>query len=330
MSPPALAVADLVVVGGRRGREVRTVDGISFAVGEGERLALVGESGSGKSMTALAVMGLLPPRFRIAGGTVRIAGQAIEPASPGMAGARGRDVAMVFQDPTSALNPVMTVGEQVAEAILAHAPVGRAEARRRAIRLLDQVRIARAAERFASYPHEFSGGMRQRVMIAMALAHRPRLLIADEPTTALDVTTQIAILDLVEELCRLEGTALLLITHDFGIVEGFCDRVVVLYGGRVMEVGQAVDVVTRPRHPYTAGLLRSIPPPDRDLDRLEQIEGEPPASSGRPAPGCPFAPRCRHAFDRCRREIPALVRPGGVLAACHLLDVETAAPALAS
>ncbi|MBO6924301.1 MAG: ABC transporter ATP-binding protein, partial [Roseicyclus sp.] len=217
-NPPALAVHDLRVGVGPSGRQSVVVDGVSFTVPAGGRLALVGESGSGKSMTAMAIAGLLPGRFRILSGDIKLAGETIDPMARSMTRRRGRDVSVVFQDPMSALNPVMTIGAQLIEAIRVDTAVSRKAARKRAIELLEEVQIARAAERLNAYPHEFSGGMRQRVMIAIALANRPRVLIADEPTTALDVTTQVQILRLIDDLCRLEGAALLLITHDIGLV----------------------------------------------------------------------------------------------------------------
>jgi oligopeptide transport system ATP-binding protein len=227
---------------------------------------------------------------------------------------------MVFQDPMAALNPVMTIGWQLVEAIRAHSAMDRASARRRAVELLEEVRIADAAARLDAYPHEFSGGMRQRVMIAMALAHRPRLIIADEPTTALDVTTQLQILRLLDDLCRQERSALMLITHDLGVVQGTCDEVVVLYGGRIMEAGPVAQVLARPRHPYTRSLLATIPPLDRDVDWLTPIPGEP-SSTAPTAAGCPFAARCDLAERRCRAETPPLRGAGAsVRAACHALD----------
>jgi peptide/nickel transport system ATP-binding protein len=324
LTRPFLSVRDLVVTAGRPSQPRIIVNGVSFEIGAGERLALVGESGSGKTMTALAIIGLLPPGLSVASGAIALDGQALEPGGAAMQAARGRDIAMIFQDPTTSLNPVMTVGQQIIEAIRVHNPVSQAVARGHAITLLDQVKIERPEERVDDYPHQFSGGMRQRVMIAMALANRPKLLIADEPTTALDVTTQIEILRLVDELCRANGMALLLITHDLGIVQGFCDRIVVLYAGAAMEGGPVAEVLARPRHPYTRGLLRSVPPADSDVEWLEPIVGEPPVSVAR-QPGCPFAPRCAHALDRCRTTSPTLQSAGaGVIAACHLLDTHAA------
>jgi peptide/nickel transport system ATP-binding protein len=306
------------------------VSGVSFDIRAGERLALVGESGSGKTMSALAVIGLLPPGFRVVAGEIRIGGTAIDTGSPAMRALRGKDVAIVFQDPMTSLNPVMRIGDQIIEALQAHAPgLAQDEARRRATALLDSVRIARASERLDAYPHEFSGGMRQRVTIAIALANRPQLLIADEPTTALDVTTQVQILSLMDELCRERGTGLLLITHDLGLVQAYCDRVCVLYAGKVMEFGPIERVLARPEHPYTRALLRSVPPGDRDIEWLDPIAGEP--AHGEFAPSqCRFAARCTQAFDRCRRDEPQPIATGeDWLAACHLVESSSVAGARA-
>ena len=320
MTTPFLSVRDLVVTAGRPSHPRIIVNHVSFEIAAGERLALVGESGSGKTMTALAVIGLLPPGLRVASGAIAHDGHMLEPGGAALQAARGRDIAMIFQDPTTSLNPVMTVGQQIIEAIRVHNRVSQQAARARAIALLGQVKIDRPEQRVDDYPHEFSGGMRQRVMIAMALANHPKMLIADEPTTALDVTTQVEILRLVDELCRANGMSLLLITHDLGIVRGFCDRIVVLYAGAAMEIGPVGEVLVRPRHPYTNGLLRSVPPGDSDVEWLEPIAGEPPVSVTQ-EPGCPFAPRCAHAMDRCRTATPRLQKADDdVIAACHLLD----------
>ncbi len=316
---PVLEVRDLSVGVGRPGRERSVVSGVSLTIPQGGRLALVGESGSGKSMTALAVAGLLPGSFRILSGKVSLSGRAIDPGGREMSTVRGREIAMIFQDPMSALNPVMTIGWQLVEAIRAHGALDHGAARRRAVELLEEVRIADAANRLDAYPHEFSGGMRQRVMIAMALAHRPRLIIADEPTTALDVTTQLQILRLLDDLCRQEGSALMLITHDLGVVQGTCDDVLVLYGGRMMEAGPVAEVLARPRHPYTRSLLATIPPLDADVEWLTPIPGEPSAFTS--VSGCPFATRCSLAEDRCHNQTPPMRIAGApVQAACHMLE----------
>jgi oligopeptide/dipeptide ABC transporter ATP-binding protein len=317
MRPPLLAV-DAVTIG--RPRALPVVEGVSFSIRPGERLALVGESGSGKTMSALAVIGLLPPGFGVVSGAIRFDGVAVDTAGPAMRARRGKDVAIVFQDPMTSLNPVMRIGDQIVEALTAHDPgIARESARRRAAELLDAVRIVRARDRLDAYPHEFSGGMRQRVTIAIAIANSPRLLIADEPTTALDVTTQVQILALMDELCRARGTGLLLITHDLGLARSICDRICVLYAGRVMESGPIGRVLARPDHPYTRALLRSVPPGDRDVEWLEPIAGEPPRAQ-EAAARCRFAGRCESAFDRCRGEEPLPVPMGdGAFAACHLL-----------
>ena len=268
-APPALAVEGLRIVRRVKREERDVVPRIDFTIRPGGRLAIVGESGSGKTITALALMGLLPPGFRVAAGAIRLDGVLVDPASAAMRSLRGRGIAIVFQDPMTALDPVMRIGAQITEAIRAHASVGEAEARRRAVALLDQVRITRASARLDAYPHEFSGGMRQRVTIAMALAHRPKVLIADEPSTALDVTTQVTILALIKELCREHGTALLLVSHDLTVVRGLCENVLVMRHGRVVEAGAVSTVLGAPAHPYTAALLRSVPPLDRDVEWLE-------------------------------------------------------------
>ena len=263
-----LEIKGLSVGHDRAGHELRVVQDLSFTLRRGQRLALVGESGSGKSMTALAVTGLLPRPFRALTGTFLLDGNAYDPTSPAMRSIRGRDIAMIFQDPDSALDPVMTVGDQVVEAIRAHARLDYRAARQRAADLLEKVHIPDARDRLDADPHEFSGGMRQRVMIASALAHDPDVLIADEPTTALDVSTQLEILRLIDELCQADGTGLLLITHDFGLVGAFCDEAIVMRDGRVVEVGRVAQVLTDPQHDYTAELLKAVPPIGRDVEWL--------------------------------------------------------------
>ena len=301
------------------------VDGVSVSIAAGETLALVGESGCGKSVTALSVLRLLPePPARLAGGAIRFRGQDIANLPPAaLRRLRGRDIAMVFQEPMTALNPVIPIGAQLTEAIRTHEPVGRAAARARALALLETVRIPDAARRLDEYPHRLSGGMRQRAMIAMALACRPALLIADEPTTALDVTIQAQILDLLRTLQGELGMALLLITHNLGVVAGMADRVAVMYAGRIVEQGPARAVLTAPRHPYTAGLLAATPrlPHDGSGEdgALREIPGLVPSLFAMP-PGCAFAPRCAHAVAACTQARPALaaVAPGH-LAACPVL-----------
>jgi len=301
-----------------QGRDIRIVDGVDLTIRAGERLAVVGESGSGKSITARAIM-QLDPALRL-GGSIRLQGQELIGASARRLRAiRSSVVSMVFQDPMTALNPLMKIGDQVAEP-LRLAGVGRREARRRAQEMLDRLGVPRAAERMDAYPHEFSGGMRQRVVLATAVISGPRLLIADEPTTALDVRIQDQVLDLVMMLSQQEGMAVLLITHDLGVVAGFADRVTVMYGGRIAEQAPRDALFASPRHPYTRGLLASVPRLDGGShdQLLPVIPGSPAPPARRPA-GCAFHPRCPLAMDRCRTEEPRLrVVAPGVEAACHL------------
>jgi oligopeptide/dipeptide ABC transporter ATP-binding protein len=283
------------------------VDGVSFAVGAGRTLAIVGESGCGKSVTALSIMGLVPnPPGRIAGGSIRFEGTELVGASaPLLRNLRGNGIAMIFQEPMSSLNPAFTIGEQIVEGLLRHRRIGKAAARERAIEMLRRVRIPAPEQRFHDHPHRLSGGMRQRAMIAMALACEPRLLIADEPTTALDVTIQAQILALMRSLQTETGTAIVLITHDLGVVAEVADEVVVMYAGRVVEQAPVQRLFETPQHPYTIGLLGSVPRLDRTRDRLAAIEGQVPSPLRRP-PGCGFAERCPFADQRCRAEVPAL------------------------
>jgi oligopeptide/dipeptide ABC transporter ATP-binding protein len=305
---------------------VRAVDGVSFSLERGERLAVVGESGSGKSVTALSIMRLVRPPGRIESGDVLVNGRSVLALGEReLQAMRGAEAAMIFQDPLTSLNPVHTIGKQIVEAVRLHRDVSRAAARREAVELLRAVQIPHADARLDDYPHQFSGGMRQRVMIAAALANDPAVLIADEPTTALDVTTQTQILELLDELCAAHGTAVLLITHDLGMVAGFCDRTLVMYGGRVMEIGTTSALFHRPFHPYTIGLLESLPPADADVVELTPIPGEPPDPRRLP-PGCVFQTRCRFRGELSERERPALreVEPGH-LAACHYAEQVRAA-----
>ncbi len=287
---------------------VKAVDGVSFQVFPGERFAIVGESGSGKSVTALSVMRLVDRPGKIVAGEVFFEGRnLLELDEEEMQGVRGAKIAMVFQDPMTSLNPVFTVGHQIMEAILLHQKVSKAEARDRAIELLKEVGIPRAEERIDDYPHQFSGGMRQRAMIAMALSCQPRLLIADEPTTALDVTIQAQILELILGLSEERGTAVILITHDLGIVAGFAERLMVMYAGKVVESGSVEDIYYHSLHPYTWGLMGSLSRLDmKRKDRLEPIPGTPPSLIFLP-PGCPFHPRCRYRVEQCRVETPRLL-----------------------
>ncbi|HTQ37189.1 MAG TPA: ABC transporter ATP-binding protein [Steroidobacteraceae bacterium] len=318
---PLLEVEDLAVTFPGTDGPARAVRSLSFAIAPGEVLGLVGESGSGKTVSSLAIMDLLPRQARVSG-SVRLEGQELmgRPDRE-LSLLRGRRIAMIFQDPLSAFTPVYTVGEQIAEAILIHQPIGRVKARARAVELLDSVGIPNPQRRAASFPHEFSGGMRQRAMIAMAIANDPALIIADEPTTALDVTIQAQVLDVLRTVRARTGAAVLLITHDLGVVAGLADRVAVMYAGKLVEAGSVDDVFHRARMPYTLGLLGSVPRPDRLARQpLTPIEGNPPALSRLP-PGCPFSPRCPLRIELCREAEPALLAVpeagSGHLAACH-------------
>jgi oligopeptide transport system ATP-binding protein len=287
---------------------VHAVNGVSFEIAPGETLGIVGESGCGKSVTSLAVLGLLARNGRIESGTARFEGRdLLRQSDRTLRGIRGREIAMIFQDPMTSLNPVLTIGRQIREALETHFGMSKKDAERRATELLDRAGIPSADARLHDYPHQFSGGMRQRAMIAMALACRPKLLIADEPTTALDVTIQAQILDLLRELVAEENAALILITHDLGVVAGMCERVHVMYAGMFMETGSADQLFGSPRHPYTLGLLQSVPRLDAARRaRLQPIEGIPP-NMLRPPAACPFQPRCRFEVALSREQVPPLV-----------------------
>jgi oligopeptide/dipeptide ABC transporter ATP-binding protein len=292
------------------------VEDLSFTLGAGEVLGIVGESGSGKSMTALALLRLVPPPGRLTRGRIVFDGADIAALSErAMQDLRGRAISMIFQEPMTSLNPVFTIGEQIMETLRVHERLDRAAARRRTIELLELVEMPAAAKRLEDYPHQLSGGMRQRVMIAIALACRPKVLIADEPTTALDVTIQAQILDLLRTLRRELGMAVILITHDLGVVAEFADRVLVMYAGRVVEAARAEALFERPLHPYTEGLLASIPRIDGPIARLQAITGMVPAPHAMP-PGCRFAPRCPYAQAACDERIPATLRVEGHDVAC--------------
>jgi oligopeptide/dipeptide ABC transporter ATP-binding protein len=310
---PLLAVDDLRVEFWTARGTVYAVNGISFDIAPGETLGIVGESGCGKSVTSLALLGILPRSGRVPTGTAMFEGRdLLTLPDDQLRKVRGREIAMIFQDPMTSLNPVLTVGRQIREALEAHFGMERAAADKRAADLLDQVGIPSAKVRLKDYPHQFSGGMRQRAMIAMALACEPKLLIADEPTTALDVTIQAQILELLRALVADRDTALIMITHDLGVVAGMCERVNVMYAGMFMETGSAEQLFARPRHPYTLGLLQSVPRLDAGRrQRLHPIEGSPRNMLSPPA-SCPFAPRCRYEVEQSREEVPPLeeLEPG--------------------
>jgi oligopeptide/dipeptide ABC transporter ATP-binding protein len=310
---PLLSVEDLRVEFWTQRGTVYAVNGVSFEIAAGETLGIVGESGSGKSVTALAVLGILARSGRVTSGRAVFEGRDLIGLSDReLRRIRGRDIAMIFQDPMTSLNPVLTIGRQIRESLETHLGLDRKQSEARVVELLEQVGIPKARDRAGDYPHQFSGGMRQRAMIAMALACEPKLLIADEPTTALDVTIQAQILDLLRSLVADRDTALVLITHDLGVVAGMCERVHVMYAGMVVEAGSAEAVFATPRHPYTFGLLQSVPRLDTPRGRpLRPIEGAP-RDMLRPASACPFAPRCAYEVEKSRQEVPPLleIAPG--------------------
>ena len=316
MSDTVLSVRGLVVEIPTRHAVLKPVDGVSYEIQAGEILGVVGESGAGKSMAGNAVIGLLDPPARIAGGEIHLKGQRIDTLDrEAMRRLRGKEIGMVFQDPLTSLNPLLQIGDQLTETMLEHLDISEAEARKRAIASLDEVGIPAAASRIDSYPHEFSGGMRQRVVIALALCAEPALVIADEPTTALDVSVQAQIIALLKRLCRDRGTAVMLITHDMGVIAEAADRVAVMYAGRLAELGPVREVVQRPRHPYTEGLMGSTPLASHGKERLTQIPGAMPRLNSLPE-GCAFHPRCQRAKTRCRENPwPTLVADRG-RAAC--------------
>ena len=321
MTKPLLSVRDLVVEFPTRRGTLRALDGVSFDIAPGEVLGMVGESGAGKSITWAAIIGLIEPPGRIAGGEVWLGDTRIYQLTPeAMRRLRGRRIGMVFQDPLTSLNPLYTIAQQLIETIRTHMDVSEKEARARAVALLDRVGIPAAARRIDDYPHHFSGGMRQRVVIALALAAEPELVIADEPTTALDVSVQAQIIDVLKEICAERGAAVMLITHDMGVIAETADRVAVLYAGRMAEIGPVRDVILAARHPYTAGLMGSIPTLQHAADRLVQIPGAMPRLDAIPA-GCAFNPRCPQVMDRCLSARPGLkpVAPNHA-AACWLAD----------
>jgi peptide/nickel transport system ATP-binding protein len=327
LSAPLLAIDRLAVSFPAESARATVVDRVHLQIAPGETLALVGESGCGKSVTALAIMRLVPRPGRIEPDSrIRFDGRDLLSLSvPEMRALRGGKIGMIFQEPMTSLNPVTTVGRQVEEAILLHAGVSSREARRRAVEMFVRVGVPDPQMRVDAYPHQLSGGLKQRVMIAMAMAMRPRLLICDEPTTALDATIRAQILELIRDLAATTGTAVLLITHDFGVVNVVADRVAVMYAGQIVEEGTREELLGRARHPYTQGLLRSIPRPEARGHRLEEIKGAVPRPGQWPA-ACRFHPRCPHAFDRCRREAPARTGVSPTQAAwCHLIEQEARA-----
>jgi peptide/nickel transport system ATP-binding protein len=326
---PVLDVRDLVVEFPHRREAIRPVRGVSFTLERRQRLGIVGESGSGKSLTALGLMRLLPVPGQIAGGQVLLGGRDLVPLSEReMTSVRGDRLALVYQDPMSSLNPVQNVGRQIVEAIRTHEDISRSAARARAVELLGEVGLPAPQRRFDSYPHEFSGGMRQRVMIAIAVAARPDVLIADEPTTALDVTTQARIIDLLARLVDERDMAVILITHDLGLAASFCDDIHVMYGGRIVERSPAELLFAHPVHPYTEALLGSICRLDYDVSQpIMAIPGQPPSPENLPS-GCPFHPRCPHAIARCTDEVPVEQTVDAVrMAECHLAAERAGVPA---
>ncbi len=315
---PLLEVRNLRIEFPTRRGTLLAVDDVSFSIAPGEVLGVVGESGAGKSLTGAAIIGLLEPPGRIAAGEVKLNGLRIDNLPyDEMRKVRGREIGAIFQDPLTSLNPLYTVGQQLTETITTHLNVSQSEARRRAIDLLSATGIPAPDRRIDHYPHQFSGGMRQRVVIALALAAEPKLVIADEPTTALDVSIQAQIIGLIKRLCREHGTAVMLVTHDMGVIAETADRVAVMYAGRIAEIGPVADVIHRPQHPYTVGLMGSIPSMIGAAERLTQIDGSMPRLTSIPA-GCAFNPRCPRATERCRRERPDLMPAGTALAACWL------------
>jgi peptide/nickel transport system ATP-binding protein len=313
----ALLEVDHLVVEfpGRRGT-LRALDDISFSIEAGEVLGVVGESGAGKSLTGAAIIGLLEPPGRIAGGEIRLEGSRIDRLSQEqMRPIRGKRIGAIFQDPLTTLDPLVSVGRQLVETMQTHMKLSNRDAQARAVKWLDEVGIPAAADRVGSFPHQFSGGMRQRVVIALALCAEPKLVIADEPTTALDVSIQAQIIALLRNLTKSHGTAIMLVTHDMGVIAETADRVAVMYAGRIAEIGPVRDVVLRPSHPYTEGLMGSIPSLEHRVERLRQIDGAMPRLTAIP-PGCAFNPRCGRVLERCRTDRPDLMPGIATMAAC--------------
>ncbi len=313
-----LEVRSLVVEFPHRHGTLRALDGVSFDIAPGEILGVVGESGAGKSITGAAIIGLLDPPGRIASGQILLEGERIDNLKfEQMRHIRGKRIGAIFQDPLTSLNPLHTVGGQLIETIRTHLPLSEKQARERAVSLLADTGIPAPEQRIDHYPHQFSGGMRQRVVIALALAAEPKLIVADEPTTALDVSIQAQIITLLKTVCRQHGAAVMLITHDMGVIAESCDRVAVLYAGRMAEIGPVHEVINHPAHPYTAGLMAAIPDITEDREELNQIDGSMPRLNAIPA-GCAYNPRCPQAYERCQRERPELMQAGATRAACWL------------
>lgn len=321
-SPPLLELRRLRVEFPTRHGSLLALDEVSFTIARGEILGVVGESGAGKSLTGSAIIGLLDPPGRVTGGEILLEGQRIDNLPPdAMRKLRGRSIGAIFQDTLTSLNPLYTVGRQLIETIRVHLPMSAAQAKARAIGLLRETGIPAPEQRMDHYPHQLSGGMRQRVVIALALAAEPRLIVADEPTTALDVSVQAQIMSLLKRLCKEHGVAMMLVTHDMGVIAEVCDRVAVMYAGRVVEIGPVRELIHAPAHPYTAGLMGAIPSLRSEREHLLQIEGTMPRLDGIPA-GCAFNPRCPQVMDRCRAARPELMAAGATRAACwlHAMD----------
>ncbi len=318
MSAPLLEVKNLKVEFPSRKGTLRALDDVSFSIQAGEILGVVGESGAGKSLTGASIIGLLEPPGRICGGEILLEGERIDQLNHDqMQRIRGKKIGSIFQDPLTSLNPLYTIGRQITETIQTHLNVSGAEAKKRAIDLLKATGIPAAQERMDQYPHQFSGGMRQRVVIALALAAEPKLIVADEPTTALDVSIQAQIITLLKNLCKDRGAAVMLITHDMGVIAETCDRVAVMYAGRIAEIGPVASVIHHPQHPYSVGLMGSIPSIERDVERLAQIDGSMPRLNAIPT-GCAFNPRCTKVIEPCRQNRPELLPAGQSQAACWL------------
>ena len=320
MTQALLEVSNLKVEFPTRHGTLLALDDISFSIAPGEVLGVVGESGAGKSLTGAAILGLLEPPGRISGGKVVLEGQRIDNLpNAEMRRIRGRKIGAIFQDPLTSLNPLYSVGRQLVETIRTHLPLSEQQARERAIQLLEETGIPAARERIDHYPHQFSGGMRQRVVIALALAADPKLIVADEPTTALDVSIQAQIIALLKRLCKDHGAAVMLVTHDMGVIAETADRVAVMYAGRIAEIGPVAEVIHRPQHPYSEGLMGAIPKMDEERERLRQIDGAMPRLNAIPR-GCSFNPRCPNVMPRCKEQRPELMQAGVTRASCWLVE----------